>query len=102
VNLYARARICYDAGMSSSTRKASENGAAVAAASAPSDPHYERRWLILLGATVVNVALPSAQHDLGFSNATRQWVITAYTLPFGSLPRSADGWPTCSAASACS
>lgn len=60
------------------------------------DPHYARRWLILgvvlvaqvmilLDATVVNVALPSAQADLGFSDATRQWVITAYVLAFGSL-----------------
>ena len=41
--------------------------------------------MILLDATVVNVALPSAQADLGFSDATRQWVITAYVLAFGSL-----------------
>jgi EmrB/QacA subfamily drug resistance transporter len=41
--------------------------------------------MILLDATVVNVALPSAQADLGFSDASRQWVITAYVLVFGSL-----------------
>ena len=41
--------------------------------------------MILLDATVVNVALPSAQADLGFSDASRQWVITAYVLAFGSL-----------------
>jgi EmrB/QacA subfamily drug resistance transporter len=41
--------------------------------------------MLLLDATVVNVALPSAQADLGFSDATRQWVITAYVLAFGSL-----------------
>jgi MFS family permease len=35
--------------------------------------------------TIVNIALPSAQHDLGFSNADRQWVITGYALAFGSL-----------------
>jgi EmrB/QacA subfamily drug resistance transporter len=63
---------------------------------APPHPHYERRWLalgviliaqlmILLDATVVNVALPSAQADLGFSNAARPWVVTAYLLAFGSL-----------------
>src|SRR6266567_4651558 len=56
----------------------------------------ERRWLILgvvglaqlmvvLDATIVNIALPSAQHELGFSNADRQWVVTAYALAFGSL-----------------
>jgi MFS family permease len=41
--------------------------------------------MILLDATVVNVALPSAQADLDFSDASRQWVITAYVLAFGSL-----------------
>ncbi len=41
--------------------------------------------MILLDATIVNVALPSAQADLGFSDATRQWVVTAYLLAFGSL-----------------
>jgi len=55
-----------------------------------------RRWLILavicvaylmitLDASVMTLALPSAQHALGFSNAGRQWVVTAYTLSFGSL-----------------
>jgi len=63
----------------------------------PSDnPHHDRRWLILaflglaqlmvvLDATIVNIALPSAQVDLGFSDDSRQWVITAYALAFGSL-----------------
>ncbi|HET6546806.1 MAG TPA: MFS transporter, partial [Solirubrobacter sp.] len=60
------------------------------------NPHYERRWLILgviaiaqlmvvLDVTIVNIALPSAQQDLGFSNDLRQWIITAYALAFGSL-----------------
>ena len=55
-----------------------------------------RRWLILgvvclgqlmvvLDATVVNIALPQAQTDLAFSNADRQWVVTAYSLAFGGL-----------------
>lgn len=55
-----------------------------------------RRWLtltvvalaqlmVVLDATVVNIALPSAQADLGFSSADRQWVVTAYSLAFGSL-----------------
>jgi EmrB/QacA subfamily drug resistance transporter len=63
--------------------------------SSPS-PHHDRRWLILvvigiaqllvvLDVTIVNIALPSAQHDLGFSDDDRQWVITAYALAFGSL-----------------
>ncbi|MER5637709.1 MFS transporter [Kitasatospora sp. NPDC002227] len=41
--------------------------------------------MIVLDATIVNVALPSAQHDLGISDGNRQWVITAYTLAFGGL-----------------
>ena len=62
----------------------------------PTDPHHDRRWLILaviaiaqllvvLDATIVNIALPSAQRDLGFSDDQRQWVVTAYALAFGSL-----------------
>jgi EmrB/QacA subfamily drug resistance transporter len=35
--------------------------------------------------TIVNIALPSAQADLGFDPDSRQWVITAYALAFGSL-----------------
>ena len=56
----------------------------------------DHRWLVLvvvsiaqlmvvLDATVVNIALPTAQDALGFSNADRQWVITGYALAFGSL-----------------
>ena len=62
----------------------------------PPNPHYERRWLalgviliaqvmLLLDATIINVALPSVQADLGFSDDTRGWVVTAYLLAFGSL-----------------
>jgi EmrB/QacA subfamily drug resistance transporter len=60
------------------------------------NPHHQHRWLILavlalaqlmvvLDATVVNIALPSAQRALHFSNDSRQWIITAYALAFGSL-----------------
>src|ERR1700729_1638063 len=56
----------------------------------------DRRWLILgviglaqlmvvLDLTVMNIALPSAQRALHFGTADRQWVVTAYTLAFGSL-----------------
>ena len=62
----------------------------------PTIPHHERRWLalgviliaqmmLLLDATIVNVALPSMQADLGFSDDARGWVVTAYLLAFGSL-----------------
>lgn len=74
------------------------------AASPASDP---RRWkalafiavaqlMVVLDATVVNIALPSAQHDLHISDGNRQWVITAYALAFGGLllfgGRVADLW----------
>ena len=41
--------------------------------------------MVVLDATVVNIALPAAQQSLGFSDADRQWVVTAYALAFGSL-----------------
>jgi EmrB/QacA subfamily drug resistance transporter len=55
-----------------------------------------RRWLVLaviaiaqlmivVDASIVNIALPSAQKALHISNADRQWVVTAYTLAFGGL-----------------
>src|ERR1700742_3006023 len=60
------------------------------------DPHHAKRWWILallgvaqlmvvLDATIVNIALPSAQTALHFSNDARQWVVTGYALSFGSL-----------------
>ena len=65
----------------------------VSGANPEADP---RRWLVLgvigiaqlmvvLDATIMNIALPSAQRALHFSTADRQWVVTAYTLAFGSL-----------------
>ena len=64
-----------------------------AGGAAPPDP---RRWwilaviaiaqlMIVLDATIMNIALPSAQKALHFSLADRQWVVTAYALAFGSL-----------------
>jgi len=41
--------------------------------------------MVVLDASIVNIALPSAQRDLGISDADRQWVVTAYTLAFGGL-----------------
>ena len=65
-------------------------------AASTSSPLGRRRWLILgvialaqlmvvLDLTVMNVALPSAQRALGFTTVDRQWVVTAYSLTFGSL-----------------
>ncbi len=71
--------------------------------SRPPTPHSsaaplgpDRRWLALvviavaqlmtaLDATIVNIALPSAQSSLGFGDGARQWVVTAYTLSFAGL-----------------
>lgn len=65
------------------------------AAPGGSVPHSRRWWtlvtvalaqlMVVLDSTVVNIALPAAQQDLGFSDADRQWVVTAYSLAFGSL-----------------
>jgi EmrB/QacA subfamily drug resistance transporter len=41
--------------------------------------------MVVLDATVVNIALPHAQASLHISDADRQWVITAYSLAFGGL-----------------
>jgi EmrB/QacA subfamily drug resistance transporter len=41
--------------------------------------------MIVLDATIVNVALPSIQDDLGFSQSSLAWVINAYMIPFGGL-----------------
>jgi EmrB/QacA subfamily drug resistance transporter len=41
--------------------------------------------MVVLDATIVNIALPSAQRALGFSTDSRQWIVTAYALAFGSL-----------------
>src|SRR5947199_2903428 len=41
--------------------------------------------MVVLDATIVNIALPSAQRALHFSTDNRQWIVTAYALAFGSL-----------------
>jgi MFS family permease len=41
--------------------------------------------MVVLDASIVNIALPSAQKSLHISNENRQWVVTAYSLAFGSL-----------------
>ena len=60
------------------------------------EANHTRRWwilavlgiaqlMVILDNTIVNIALPTAQHALAFSNADRQWIVTAYSLAFGSL-----------------
>jgi EmrB/QacA subfamily drug resistance transporter len=43
------------------------------------------QFMVVLDATIVNVALPSIQHGLHFSPASLQWVVNAYTLVFGGF-----------------
>src|SRR5436305_12704584 len=43
------------------------------------------QFMVILDATIVNVALPSIQTDLGLSEANLQWIINAYTLVFGGF-----------------
>ena len=75
---------------------ATQSADAKAAEAAQNERDHGRRWwtlaalglaqlMVVLDATIVNIALPSAQADLGFSNADRQWVVTAYSLAFGGL-----------------
>lgn len=64
-------------------------------ATSPTDRSNLRWWIlavlaiaqlmIVLDSTVVNIALPTAQTDLAFSDNARQWIVTAYALAFGSL-----------------
>ncbi|MFD7311059.1 MFS transporter [Promicromonospora sp. NPDC059942] len=62
----------------------------------PAPVTVRRRWwllsvlaiaqlMIALDTTIVTIALPSAQTDLGFPDSSRQWIITGYALTFGSL-----------------
>ncbi|MFJ4684012.1 MFS transporter [Streptomyces sp. NPDC088789] len=84
----------------------SETASKAAGTSAVPDPD-PGRWkalvfialaqlMVVLDATIVNIALPSAQEDLGISDGNRQWVVTAYALAFGGLllfgGRIADLW----------
>jgi EmrB/QacA subfamily drug resistance transporter len=74
--------------------------------SSPSASPNHRWWLlavlalaqlmVILDGTIVNIALPDAQIDLGMSDGDRTWVVTIYALAFGSLlllgGRIADYW----------
>src|SRR5258708_38894273 len=73
---------------------ATESGGQVPVRQAAGGP--SRQWLglacisvaqmmVALDATVINIALPSAQRALSISDPQRQWVVTAYTLAFGGL-----------------
>lgn len=70
-------------------------------------PNHQRRWLVLgivalaqlmvvLDGTIVSIALPAAQAELGINDSNRAWVVTSYALAFGALlllgGRIADYW----------
>src|SRR5688572_28009999 len=78
-----------------------------AAHPAPAGEPYPRRWLalaiigvtvlmVILDATIVNIAMPAVADDLEIGSANLQWIVTAYTLTFGGLlllgGRIADFW----------
>ncbi|MFI1442877.1 MFS transporter [Streptomyces fructofermentans] len=80
----------------SQTQALSEGAARKGPAGSAGGPPSAKRWWILsivgiaqlmvvLDATIVNIALPSAQADLGFTDGNRQWIVTAYALAFASL-----------------
>jgi len=82
--------------MSDAVRTFPDEGSEQVAGSGPPSEPDPKRWLalgvlaasqliIVLDGSIVNIALPSAQAELGISNADRQWVVTAYTLAFGAL-----------------
>jgi EmrB/QacA subfamily drug resistance transporter len=90
-----------------SSRHVAKHAAGHPTEQAAEEPSYERRWLalavisatvllIILDATVVNIALPAVSKDLHISPATQQWIVTAYTLTFGGFlllgGRIADFW----------
>jgi EmrB/QacA subfamily drug resistance transporter len=73
----------------------------------PAEQPYEKRWLalaviavtvlmVILDATIVNIAMPAVAADLEIASANLQWIVTAYTLTFGGLlllgGRIADFW----------
>src|SRR5882757_678865 len=77
------------------TSAASEIGGGPRTSPSPTADPAHRWWvlgvvalaqlMVVLDATIVNIALPSAQTDLGFTDGNRQWIVTAYALAFGSL-----------------
>src|SRR3954451_8514119 len=71
-------------------------GGALSLSLSPAPPATDRRWsslvvvavaqlMVALDATIVTIALPSAQRALGFDDGDRQWVITSYTVTFAGL-----------------
>ena len=62
-----------------------EHDAPTETAGSPSTCSARGMLMIVLDATIVNVALPSIQDDLGFSQSNLAWVVNAYLIAFGGL-----------------
>src|ERR1700726_801035 len=77
----------------SSTQPAAGGATARGAAAGPARRHLglalvviaTAQLMVVLDATIVNVALPYIQHALGFSGSGLEWVVNAYALAFGGL-----------------
>ena len=54
------------------------------------------QFMVVLDASIVNVALPSIQRDLHFSTSGLQWIVNAYTLTFAGFLLLGGAPPTCS------
>ncbi len=78
------------------TNPVAPTGESLARSTSSTDTPDPKRWIalaviavaqlmVVLDASIVNIALPSAQADLQISDADRQWAVTAYTLAFGGL-----------------
>ncbi|RIJ78431.1 DHA2 family efflux MFS transporter permease subunit [Nakamurella silvestris] len=75
--------------------RSARTGTGAATTPSPDTPDPRRWWIlgvaaiaqliVVLDATIVNIAMPTAQASLGFSNDNRQWLVTGYALAFGSL-----------------
>jgi hypothetical protein len=94
-NLLAAGLRCYRGGMAEVDGRGTDPDATnlMSVASTDREPN---RWAVLallgvaqlmvvLDATIVTIAIPSAQKALHFSTESRQWIVTAYALAFGSL-----------------
>src|SRR4029077_9205166 len=77
-------------------RRASVGSGVRPSAVRSSTPARDRRWpalyvlcagilMVVIDGTIVNVALPSIQSDLGFTQSTLAWIVNSYLIAFGGL-----------------
>jgi hypothetical protein len=60
------------------------------------------QFMVVLDASIVNVALPTIKRDVGFSEQSLSWILNAYTLIFGGFLLLGGGLPTGSGGAGCS